>query len=169
MTTMLQSKKGFTLLELILTIALLGLITGTLMYLYVVTLKSWDQFGRRTDVRNKIQFALERMVRDVRQANAVNVTGNTVRFTIGSSSYIYYLYNTSELRKASLTGGIGGTYTASAGDLIASGLTNSTALTNSGTCTGASSTSCVVQVYLVGTDNNETIQVSGYVRPRNLL
>ena len=161
--------KGFTLLEVVFVLTLITILVAVVVFLYVVVLKSWDQFGRRSDVRDKIQFAMEQMVRDIRKASVVNVPSNTntIRFTVGNSSYVYYLYNTSELRKADLSGGIGGSLSG-IGDLIASGLTSIT-MTNSGTCNGTPSTSCVAQMTLVWTNGSETLQVNGYARPRNLL
>src|SRR3989338_1118601 len=145
---MTKKSKGFTLLEVVFTLILVTSLTSVMVFLYVTVLKSWDMYGERSDMREKIQFALEQMTRDVRNASAVNVSGNAVRFSVASSHYIYYLANTSELRKAALVGGINGSLSG-AGDLIVSGLSNTTTMTNTGVCDGTSSSSCVVKINLI--------------------
>lgn len=184
----MKNHRGLTLLEVVFVMALLALIVGTAMFLYVTILKGWDQYGRRTDVRGKIQFALENMVRDARKANAINIPAqtNALCYTVcegspcANTSYLYYLYNASnswtpapvsynqtayQLRKINLSNCASVTINAltyGTGDLITSELNNATTITSSGN---------VAQINLIGTSLNgnlhEDIQVRGYVRPRN--
>jgi len=168
---------GLTLLEVVFALALVVFLVSAIMFVYVVALKASDLHGKRSDSRQKIQFALERVIRDVRLANAISVANHAVRFTVyesgSNNSYIYYLYNASDvwppaynqtsydLRRTSLSGGMSGTFTYGNGDLIATGLkppAADTTMTSSGN---------VAQIKLVGLEGNETMTVSGYVRPRN--
>jgi len=140
---------------------LISILASAIVFLYVVILKSWDQFGRRSDVRAKIQFALEQTVRDVRNANQMSIASNQLRFKVGSTSYAYYLNNSIELRKVTLgdASHFNDAIASGSGDLVASGLTNATTLTSSGN---------IAQINLVGLDSNETLRVRGYARPRNV-
>lgn len=181
----MKRRRGVSLLEMLFVISLITLLVGTMMFLYVIVLRGWDQYGKRTDLAEKLNFTLERMLRDVRKAKAITppapMNSHSIRFTLceGSptctdNSYIYYLYHASntwppafnqtsyELRRAPLSGGINGTFTYGAGDLIALGIKPppETDISYSGT---------VVEIKkLAASDASETITVSGAVRPRNV-
>ena len=178
MKNLVRFKKGLTLLEMIFTLALISLLISSLIFLYTVVLRSSTQIGKSSDLEEKLSFGLEQIVRDVRNANAVkaHVTYRTLRFTLGSQSYIYYLYNVNdawppnynqsayELRKAPVSGGIDGSFTYGAGDLIVTGLKppNETRFEQS-------SVTNVFTAILTGLDNEETYTVRGNIRPRNVI
>lgn len=173
---MRRNNKGFTLLELVFTISLIVFLISSILFVYIVSMRSAYHQGNRTDLHEKLHFALERIVRDVRNANAISVGSNALRFTLNESgtdnSYIYYLYNSSdvwppaysqssyELKRTSLSGGIAGTFTYGNGDLIATGI-------NPPSSSTITSSSGVAQLKLSSTLGNDTMAVSGYVRPRN--
>ena len=177
----MKKENGLTLLEMVFVLVLLSALIGATVFLYVVSLKSWDELGRRSETGGELHFALERVIRDVRKANAIQIANHALRFTLNecsgactNNSYIYYLYHASDswtptynqttyqLRRADLTGGIDGIFTYGAGDLIAPGLkppSADTTITNTGN---------VVKINLVGLDSNETVRVRGFIRPRNV-
>ena len=172
MDKMRRNKKGFTLLEVIFTLTLIVFLISSVLFVYIVAFKNSYYLGNRTDVHEKLHFALERIVRDVRKANVVSVANNAVTFTLNESgvdtSYRYYLYNASDvwppafnqttydLRRAAVTGFAYGN-----GDLIVSGLDkpSNTSITSSGN---------VAKVTLGVTPSGDKLfSISGYVRPRN--
>ena len=171
-------RKGITLLEIVFVITLIVFLIEAVVSVYIVSLQGWDNLGHRSDLHEKLHFGLERVVRDVRQAEAISVANNALRFTLKESgvdnSYIYYLYNASDsfppaynqssydMRRTALTGGIGGTFTYGNGELIVTGLkppSTYTTITSSGN---------LALLKLVGQAKNDTLTVQGYVRPRNL-
>lgn len=98
-------------------------------------LLAWSSHQDRMEIQRGSQHGLEKALRDLRLATALqNDAGDAVRYTLResglSNSYILYLYHASnswppaynqtsyQLRKASLTGGIGGTFTYGGGDLL---------------------------------------------------
>ncbi len=173
-----MNKKALTLLELVFSLSLVIFLVGSILFLYVVVMRGSSELRHRTGVGEKLYFALERVSRDARNANAISVANHALRFTVSEggsdTSYIYYLYNAADswvpaynqtsydLRRAPLTGGINGTFTYGAGTLIASGLlppaANST-ITSSGN---------VAILKLVGSENNSTLTVRRSVLPRNV-
>ncbi len=177
----MSRQKGITLLEVLFTLSLIFILVSAIFLVYIAVLRGWDQLGRRNDLHEKLNFAVERIVRDVRNANAISVPAGThsLRFTLNESgtnnSYIYYLYNASDswvpnfnqasydLRRAGpLAGGINGTFTYGSGDLIITNLkppSGNTSITISGN---------YAIVNLVSQSSTETLNVRGYVRPRNL-
>jgi hypothetical protein len=179
----MRSNKGMTLFEMVFTLTLVVFLVSSIFLIYIVTLRGWDQLGNRTDVDEKLHFALERVVRDVREANAISVADHALRFTIRESgtdnSYIYYLHNASDpwvpdydestydLRRATLTaaGGAGiadDTFTYGGGDVIA------IALEPPSTNTSITSSGSYGIVKLGATEGDETLTVRGNVRPRNV-
>lgn len=170
-----------TLLEIIFTITLVTFLIGAISFVYIVSLRGWKNLGQHTDLHEKLHFGLERIIRDVRQANNLSVAGHALRFTVHeaavNNSYIYYLHNPSDcppaytnnqaaydLRRAGLAGGIFGAIPCGAGELIISGLKRPDGV-NDTQITGAGNLAFLT---LVGQDENETSVVRGHVHPRNI-
>jgi prepilin-type N-terminal cleavage/methylation domain-containing protein len=130
---MIKRKNGFTLLELLLVIAMGPVIIGMLAFMFQVALDTWSTQGSRIGVAVSVNKATREMARDLRNANAIaSQNGNEIRFTTdGTTYYIYYLYNASDsypstfnkasyqLKKAALSVNMTGTFTYGSGDLIA--------------------------------------------------
>jgi Tfp pilus assembly protein PilW len=174
-------QNGLTLLELVFSLTLVVFLVFSIFLVYIVTLRGWDQIGHRTDLDEKLHFALERIVRDVREANDLVVADHAVRITERgtNNSYIYYLHNASDswvpnyaqdtydLRREALTaaGGAGigdDTFAYGNGDVIVTGLTPP----SSGTNLTSSGNYAILK--LVGKQEDDTMTVRGYVRPRNV-
>lgn len=179
----MRCQKGFTLLELVFTLTLVIFLVSAVFLVYLVSLRAWDHLGHRTDLHEKLHFALERIVRDVREAKDLSVADHAIRFTVRESgtdnNYIDYLHNASDswppaynqtvydLRRASLTAagspGIGDdTFVYGSGDLMVTSLkppTANTSMTRSGNH---------VIIKLVGKEEDDTLTIRGKVRPRNV-
>lgn len=132
---MLQTARGVTLIELLISLLLTGVLMTAAAYSFNPILLAWSSQMDRVEIERQVQQGLEKAVRDLRLSTALqNDANHAVRFTVRESgvdnSYIFYLYNVSDnwppaytqasyqLRKASLTGGIGGTFTYGGGDLL---------------------------------------------------
>ena len=130
-----QSRKGVTLIELVIALLLFGVLMTAVAYAMSPILLAWSSQQDRMELQQQVGHGLEKALRDLRLANAFqNDANDAVRYTVRESgvnnSYILYLYNSSnswppaydqtlyQLRKAPLTGGIGGTFTYGAGDLL---------------------------------------------------
>lgn len=127
--------RGVTFIELIITLLLFaGLMTATAVSINPILL-AWSSQQDRMELQRGNQHGLERVIRQLRLATALqNDTNDAIRFTVRESgtnnSYILYLYHASDswppafsqssyqLRQASLTGGINGTFTYGSGDLL---------------------------------------------------
>ncbi len=127
--------QGITLIELVITILLFAvLMTAAAMSLNPILL-AWSSHQDRMELQGQVQHGLEKAIRDIRGAIALqNDANDAIRYTLResgvSNSYILYLYHAGDtwppaynqtsyqLRKASLTGGIAGTFTYGSGDLL---------------------------------------------------
>jgi prepilin-type N-terminal cleavage/methylation domain-containing protein len=167
-------KKGFTLIELIITIVMLVALTGVTAYVFHAVLLSWSSEETRSGIDINLDRGIEETVRDLREARQVQSVNNEVRFTQDQSNYyIYYLYNENDsypptfnqssydLRKANLSGGISGTFTYGSGLIIITGVLPppTSDLSISGNIV---TTDLSVKRY------NETIRSRTQVKPRNL-
>ena len=116
------------MIELLITLVLFGVLMTAVAMAMNPILLAWSTHQDRMELQRQVQHGLEKAVRDLRLADAYQDDANdSIRYTVRESgvnnSYILYLYNsanswppaydqtTYQLRKATLTGGIGGTFT----------------------------------------------------------
>lgn len=128
--------RGLTLIELIISVAVLAILAAALAYIFRVVLLSWSSQEKRAGIQVNLNRGMEEIARDLRKAKQISAVNNDeIRFTPDRSSYyIYYLYNLNdpyppsfnqgayELKKAVLSGGISGTFTYGSGQIIISGV-----------------------------------------------
>ncbi len=96
------TKRGFTLLEILIVLLLFSVLLGVSGWLFVVSLRVWDIGYRRTGIREDISYASEKMVRDLKEmANASLGQYNSIAHTIqyddlSGNTYVLYLHNTDD-------------------------------------------------------------------------
>lgn len=157
------------------TIVMLVALVGVTAYVFRAVLLSWSSEETRAGVDISLDRGIEEMVRDLREAKEASYVNNDeIRFTPDQSNYyIYYLYNENDfyppsfnqssyqLKKAALSGGIGGTFTYGSGTIIIIDIlsppTSDLSLSNN-----------VVTLDLSLSRGNETIRSRTEVKPRNL-
>lgn len=169
---------GFTLIELMISIAMFAVLAITTTYLFRAVLLLWSSQEARGGININLDRGIEEIVRDLREATQIQSTAgfDEIRFKQGTASYyIFYLYNANDtyapppafnqtsyqLKKASLTGGINGTFTYGSGEPIVNGvvppLTSDLSLASN-----------LVTIDLTVTRGDETIRSRSAVRPRNI-
>lgn len=167
-------RKGFTLIELIITMGMLVALVAAIVFIFRVVLLTWSSQATREGVKIKVGSGVEEMVRDLRKSTVIQSSGDELRFTQGADSYIYYLYNASDvpyppafnqnsyqLIKTQLTGGISGTFTYGSGSIKMTDVlpppTSDLSLSGN-----------VVTIDLSSRALGETVRSRTEVRPRNL-
>ncbi len=130
-----QRDAGVTLVELLITVLLFAVLMTATAFSINPILLAWASQQDRMELQRQSRHGMERAIRDLRLATALqNDANDAIRYTVRESgvnnSYILYLYNAAEswppaftqstyqLRKASLSGGINGTFTYGNGDLL---------------------------------------------------
>ncbi|MCM8784553.1 MAG: prepilin-type N-terminal cleavage/methylation domain-containing protein [Candidatus Omnitrophica bacterium] len=105
LSRVLAIKKSVTLVELLIAIAIVGIISLGLTFMLTQGLKVWTGGTARTDIVDRGRIALERLSRELRQAERFTVTtwtANNIKFNVvlGGTTYIveYKLANNSLLR-----------------------------------------------------------------------
>ncbi len=125
-------KRGLTLIEVLISAVMLAAVAGVAVFLLSAMLKIWVSQEARAGIGIDLDWRMEEMVRDLREAREFqSLAGrNEIRFSRdGVIYYIYYLYNESDaygpppsfgqeeykLKRATLTGDIDGTFAYGAG------------------------------------------------------
>jgi len=67
----MEKKKGFTLIELMVVVALLGILGYGIMKFFTNTYRIWWQASQQIDVQQKARAAMDEMTRFIRQASPV--------------------------------------------------------------------------------------------------
>ncbi len=171
----IMSRKGLTLIELIITIVMFAILIVVTTYVFRVILLSWSSQETRAGIDISLYRGVEEMVRDLREAKGVNtLNSDEIRFTQDQTTfYILYFYNandsyppsfdqaTYELKKATLSGSISGTFTYGDGQIIVTGVVPppTSDLSLSGN---------IVTIDLSITRRDETMRTRTEVGPRNL-
>jgi prepilin-type N-terminal cleavage/methylation domain-containing protein len=100
----INRRTGLTLIELLIVIMMLGLLGATVTTMFVTGMKVFSEDYTRQDLRLDIGQALQRIVRDVRQAKTKTVISTQIDFTAdldaaisGDETYRYRLVS-NELR-----------------------------------------------------------------------
>lgn len=167
-------RRGLTLIELIMTASMMVVLVGAMTYVFLVVLTGWSTQLDRAGIDIQIDRGIEEMARDLREAEVVQSANDEIRFTEDQVTYyIYYLYNEDdsyplrfdqssyELREATLSGGIGGTFTYGSGRIIIIGVlpppTSDLSLTNN-----------MITIDLSINKDDETVRSRTSVKPRNL-
>ncbi|MFW5962282.1 MAG: type II secretion system protein [bacterium] len=77
---MIKNEKGFTLVELIFVLVILGMVTSVFSSTILTTLRIWDKTSNNT--HNLAEIALERIVRQVRltSADSISLTSTQIEF-----------------------------------------------------------------------------------------
>jgi hypothetical protein len=121
--------RGFTLVETLIASIMVAAMIGALTLIFQVMAAGWSAHGGRIGTGVTLNRAVEDIARTLRSAKDVasQNPGFEIRFTVVENSTdkfrIYYLYSQGDglyqLRKADLSGGIGGAFTYGSGDIVA--------------------------------------------------
>ena len=166
--------KAFTLIELLMVAAVMGLLLLAVGSIFQVVSQSWVTQDVRTGLDINLYKGMEIASIDLRDTSAVQSSNYEIRFTDdGFNYYIYYLYNSADsyppnfskssyqLRKATLTGGISGTFTYGSGQIIISNVLPPPV-------SDLSFTGNVINLDISVKQNYETIRAKTEVHPRNV-
>jgi len=123
-----QTNHGFTVIEILITTALISILCVVSGYLFVISLRAWDSSLERTGIREDMNFAMGKIVRDLQETaqgslGQYSSIAHTIQYTdLSGDTYAFYLYNAADttfdstygeslydLRKANIIGGGGWT------------------------------------------------------------
>jgi prepilin-type N-terminal cleavage/methylation domain-containing protein len=169
-----RKRKGLTLIELMITVLLMVILTGSMVFVFITLIGQWSSGQYRAGIDIGLDRGIEEMVRDLREANQSQSSNKEIRFTKDGVNFsIYYFYNAADrypltfnqdlyqVRKAVITPGISGNFTYGSGKIVLRDvlkpLTSDLSFNNN-----------TVNIDISVTRGNETIRSATQVRPRNL-
>ncbi len=85
-----KKQSGFTLVETLIYMALFAMLSGLLISSLVAMLRSYTEMRAQNDILSSARVAMERMTREIREADSVDTTSST----LGSSPGILKLNTT---------------------------------------------------------------------------
>jgi prepilin-type N-terminal cleavage/methylation domain-containing protein len=89
--------RGFTLIEIIIVLMLISVLMSVSSYIYIVSLKVWGSGRLRTEIREDMNYALERAVRYLKETPSLsqyNSIDHTIQYDdLSGNTYVFYLYN----------------------------------------------------------------------------
>jgi len=95
--------KGFTLIELVIVIMVIGVIAGVVGYVLLTTVDAWTFKFNRSDLLWDGRLAVNRMVREIREvkraANVTTASASQFRFTDVSDVDIIYSRRSTDLNR----------------------------------------------------------------------
>ncbi|GAW94137.1 prepilin-type N-terminal cleavage/methylation domain-containing protein [Calderihabitans maritimus] len=98
-----RDTRGFTLVEVILTSVIIGLLLGGVYTLLSGGMRSWQVSEGRIDVQQNVRIAVSRIVREIREARQVHEDSDAANlFLVDREGRIiwYYLHSSGDLRRA---------------------------------------------------------------------
>lgn len=97
----MKGEKGFTLVELILAIVIVGIIAIAITAAFVPTMKVSVTVDTRKEALQGGRIAMERMLREIREARAISAgfTATSLTFTNAAGSTISYVVSGTSLQR----------------------------------------------------------------------
>jgi prepilin-type N-terminal cleavage/methylation domain-containing protein len=104
-----KQKGGFTLLEMLIAMAMSLMLAAILGVFFFFSLRSFAAMTNYADMNTRSQMALDKMSKDIRQARSLTAyTSNSLTFLDVNNNSLQYLYTNGVLKR--ISGGVSTTY-----------------------------------------------------------
>jgi prepilin-type N-terminal cleavage/methylation domain-containing protein len=177
MRSVLCDQRGFTLAELLMVVAILGLMLAGLVFVQQQGQESYLMGSRRVEAQQNARVALDLMVRELRSAQTVSAIPSGTDFTFVDANGITIRYQLSGMTINRITGGVATPLIGGAQAFLMTYFSNFDGATNTGTVTATAATVRLVRIQLVtGTEeqvanyspSNQQATIESLVRLRNM-
>lgn len=159
-----MKRHGFTLLEVILVIAMTTVLSGAVIFVYITAFKAWNAGQDRSEVRTELALALEGVSRDIGQAREIVVeSANSLKFIQGTTESRLYLYSADDPSPAAYNQSSYQLRKSSASESYGAG----TVLANGVHPTVFSYNNKVLTIDLTATQDETSVHMRTRIRPRN--
>ena len=163
--------RGFTLIELIITIVIGGIISGMAALILMQGVKAYTDEQSRSDVHYQARSAMERMAREIRTARSASEIGTAVLGTITGNPTNSFIFV--DVSGTNITYSLGGTTlnrtVGGVPSALAQGVTTLQFqhYTSAGVLTTAPASVWLIEINLTDTQGTQTLQMLTRVHPRN--
>jgi prepilin-type N-terminal cleavage/methylation domain-containing protein len=171
------NQKGMTLIELVITIVIMGVVAGVVIPIFMITIEAYELKIQREDIREQSAFVMAKMPREIRRIRSmkdvltasssvlefVNIDGDTLRYRLVGDELMRQLNGGTEQVFADKVSALSFDYFYfSDGDVQTS---IASPMTGSGTATDIQ----MIEVGIEFTNGNHTLDVMTQVRPFNFI
>ncbi len=178
----IKRNNGFTLMEALISLAMLAVLGGVIVVVYGVVIKSFlpDLMETRVDIGVNLERAMESMAYDLRMATDLLGNTNEIRFSYidpnDDVSHDVYYFNGNTLEKAKILGGaIDGAINYNSAQLIINDLLLNDVQINNILRTASNisvvetvDSKLIAKIDLTIAKNDEYIRMKTVIRPRNI-
>lgn len=156
---------GFTLIEIVITIVIVGVLAGIASLIILQGIRAYSDEEARSNVHYQARFAMERMAREIRLIRSASLTDITsmtnlnLRFTDANGSATGFNWANPILNRWN---GVGN-------DVLATGITefNLNYFQQDGVTPAAAATLWFVEITMTSQQGTESLQMRTRVHPRN--
>jgi prepilin-type N-terminal cleavage/methylation domain-containing protein len=158
-----MKKSGFTLIELIIAVVMMVILTGTVIFTFLVCFRSWNAAENRSKMRSQISQSMELMVKSFRQGIDFGIRDkNKIAFLAdlgeGEIKHAFFLLKEPDTDFFQLLRN-DETMSGDQGSVMASGIESEDVFSWNGN---------IITINLIGNSQGATFQMQTNVRPRNL-
>jgi prepilin-type N-terminal cleavage/methylation domain-containing protein len=162
---------GFTLVEIIITIVIVGILAGIAAMIILQGARAYSDEQSRSDVHYQARLAVERMAREIRTIRQPTALGTTIIGTITgnpTNSLIFIDINGTAITYA-LTGTVLNRTVGGVPSALAQGVTTLQFqhYTSAGVLTTAPASVWFIEINVIDTQGTETLQIRTRVHPMN--
>ena len=162
--------KGFTLIEMVIVIVLVGILATIAATIIMQGIRAYSDEQYRSDAHYQARFAMERMAREIREirsntaADIPAMTGTALQYNDINGLQMGFRLNAGNIER---TEDNGATWQTLAINITGPGGTIFTYLDNTGAVTAAPASLWLVQIQFTATQGTESIDMQTTVHPRN--
>ena len=161
----MMKRRGFSLLEVILVVAMTAILSGAVFFVYLACFRAWNAGENRAELRTELSQALEAITRDLYRAKDITLeSAHSLRFVQGTSEFRFYLYSADDPDPPAYDKTAYRLLKSSADETYGKG----TMLATGVQPTVFSYDNKVVTVDLTATKDGSTVHMRTRIRPRNL-
>jgi prepilin-type N-terminal cleavage/methylation domain-containing protein len=160
--------KGFTLVEIVITIVIVSIISGIAAMIILQGIRSYSDDSSRSDVQYQTRFAVDRMAREIRLirtrtiADIPTMNGTTLLYNDINGTRMGFRLNAGSIQRTQDNGATWQT--------LATNITGGavfTYLDDTGAVTAAQSSLWLVQIQVAAAEGSESVTMRTTVHPRN--
>lgn len=164
----IRHSKGFTLIEMVITIVIVGIISGIAAMIILESMTAYSKGKNLSDVHYQARLAMERMTREIRTVRQPGEIGTVAIGTITGNPTSSLIFT--DLTGTNITYALGGTtLNRTPGGTLATGVTTLQFrhYDDTNTLTTVAASVWTIEIFMTDTQGTDSLQMRTRIHPRN--